>query len=90
MDKKDRYGRDRRFSGPVDRDNGRREKEGPVSNKERVMVYDYAVGYTIILRGHGKATPPPPYTEMTEPPSLLLLLLLLPLLSSNPWSNQEP
>lgn len=29
MDKKDRYGRDRRFSGPVDRDNGRREREGP-------------------------------------------------------------
>lgn len=44
----------------------------PVSNKERVMVYGlYAVSYTIILRGHGKATPPP-YTEVTEPSSSLV------------------
>lgn len=58
MDKKDRYGRDRPFSGPVDRDNGRREREGPLFRTRSALWYIrlYAVGYTIILRGHGKAT----------------------------------
>lgn len=73
MDKKDRYGRDRRFSGPVDRDNGRREREGPFPFEQgaRYGIRLHAVSYTIILRGHGKATPPP-YTEVTEPSSSLV------------------
>lgn len=72
MDKKDRYGRDRPFSGPVDRDNGRREREGPLSFEQGARYGIYGCMQSAIRLFCAATARPPPYTEVTEPSSSLV------------------